>query len=287
MSKEAPFISKALKLVSLALILATVAIAATAAYSGYEEYGALRNTIERSSAGQLSLSINGSSLVISGLTVPNRMTFPLTLELLGNVSLDNTTVGNFDSGAYVIQPNESQSLDISVPLNFVEVLQNSNVLKQALFNSSEISITTVISAGVVPLLGINITNSANTISGPILGDLQASLNTSDVLLSPDGENVQVPLLLSWQNSSPFSTGALWMNANLTEIPGKPTGNYGSTSGLLNLKNGQNEESFLLTLPLSDFSGKTLPASGPYIVQIDLSQSESSHPIIQITKQVSV
>lgn len=287
MSKEAPFISKALKLVSLALILATVAIAATAAYSGYEEYGALRNTIERSSAGQLSLSINGSSLVISGLTVPNRMTFPLTLELLGNVSLDNTTVGNFDSGAYVIQPNESQSLDISVPLNFVEVLQNSNALKQALFNSSEISITTVISAGVVPLLGINITNSANTISGPILGDLQASLNTSDVLLSPDGENVQVPLLLSWQNSSPFSTGALWMNANLTEIPGKPTGNYGSTSGLLNLKNGQNEESFLLTLPLSDFSGKTLPASGPYIVQIDLSQSESSHPIIQITKQVSV
>ena len=79
--REPPFISKTLKLVSIAILIATISIAVTAAYSGYEEYGALTSTVTGSSLNQLRLAINGSTLSISGLNVPNKMTFPLTLEL--------------------------------------------------------------------------------------------------------------------------------------------------------------------------------------------------------------
>src|SRR5271166_4853195 len=116
MVREAPFISKALKLVSLTITLAIVTIAVTSSYSGYEEYGALVS-VGNQSVSQLNAILNGSTLLISGLNVPNKMTYPLTLELFGNVSIDDTKVGNFDTGTYLIQPGHSQRINISIPLN--------------------------------------------------------------------------------------------------------------------------------------------------------------------------
>ncbi len=283
MPREPPFISKTLKLVSLAILLATISIAATAAYSGYEEYGALTSTITGGSSNQVQISINGSNLRISGLNVPNKMTFPLTLELLGTVTLNNATIGSFDSGAYVIQPNQSQSLNISIPLNFTELMKSSEALKEAAVNSSLVSINTTISAHMVPLLGINITKAANTTAGPILGDLSASLNASGAHLAPDGQTLSVPLILSWEDASPVASGSLWLSANLTDIPGKSPGSYGGTSGVLNFSEGENQQTFDLQLPTSDFaSGVT---KGSYTVEIALSQSPATPPFLQITKSV--
>jgi hypothetical protein len=284
--KEAPFVTKSLKIVSLAILVATMAIAATAAYSGYEEYGALTNSVECNSASQLRVALNGSTMTISGLNVPNKMTFPLTLELLGNVSLDNATVGNFDSGVYVIQPNESQDINLSVPINFELLLGDAKALQEATLNSSALSITTMVSAHMVPLLGINISRSANTSAGPIFGGLNVGLNTSGARLSSDGQSVEVPMVLTWQNTSPLSSGSLWLGVNLTGIPGKSGGNYGSASGPISFVEGQNQQSFQLNLPVSDFSGRTIP-TGTYSFQIDLSQSQSSQPFTQFTRTVSV
>jgi len=286
MPKEAPFISKALKLVSLAIILATVAIASTAAYSGYEEYGALTSTVASNGSNQLAVTINGSTLSITGLNVPNKMTFPLTLELFGGISLDNITVGSFNSGAYVIQPNESKVINLTVPLSFSRLLSNTQALQRAAFNSSELSITTTISAHMVPLLGINITKSANTTSGPILEDLSASLNTSAAKISSDGRSVNVPLVFTWQNASPLSAGAIWASATLTNIPGKPAGNYGEGAGQVNLIQGTNTQSIELALPVSDFTGPSLPP-GTYLFEISLSQSDSSQPFAQISRSVNL
>jgi hypothetical protein len=283
---EPPFISRTLKLVSLALIVATVAIAATAAYSGYEEYGALTASVGGATASQFSIAISGSILTISGLNVPNKMTFPLTLELLGNVSIDNATVGNFDSGAYLIQPNESASINLSVPLGFDGLLKDSRALGDALINSSELSITTTVSAHMVPLLGINMTRSENATSGPILGNLVASLNASAAESSPDGKSVDVPLILSWQNSSPLSNGTLWLDANITQIPGSPPGSYGSGSGPIYLLSGLNQQSFVLSIPASYINGRVLPM-GQYIISLEFSQSESAVPFMQLSQTVSV
>jgi len=272
--------------VSIAVILATVAIAATAAYSGYEEYGALTSSVEGASLNQLKLAINGSTLTISGLNVPNKMTFPLTLELLGSVSLNNAPIGNFDSGAYVIQPNQSKSVNVAIPLSFADLLKNTKALQAAALNSSLLTINTTVSAHMVPLLGINITKAANATTGPILGDLSANLNTSGAHLSPGGQTVDVPLILSWQNTSPLSSGALWLSVNVTDIPGKPTGSYGTFSGILNFTQGQNQQSFELRLPVSDLSGTSLP-SGSYGIVIAFSQSQTSVPFLQLAKLVDV
>ena len=268
---------------SIAILLATLSIAATAAYSGYEEYGAL-TSISSGSLNQLQLSINGSILSISGLNVPNKMTFPLTLELLGTVSLNNATIGTFDSGAYLIEPNQSQSVNVSIPLSFAGLMENSKALEAAAVNSSILSINTTVAAHMVPLLGINITKAANTTTGPILGGLSANLNASQAQLSPDGQTLSVPLILSWQNTSPLSSGSLWLSANLTGIPGKSQGNYGSTSGILNFTEGQNQQSFILRLPSSDFAGG-IPR-GSYTVQIALSQSQGAIPFLRIPKSVT-
>ncbi len=232
MHKEAPFVTKSLKIVSLAILVATMAIAATAAYSGYEEYGALTNSVESNSASQLRVALNGSTMTISGLNVPNKMTFPLTLELLGNVSLDNATVGNFDSGVYVIQPNESQDINLSVPINFEtfawrrEGSSGSNTkLKRALnYNHGFCSYG--------PASRYQHFENLRTHSaGPIFGGLNVGLNTSGARLSSDGQSVEVPMVLTWQNTSPLSSGSLWLGVDLTGIPGKSGGNYGSASGI--------------------------------------------------------
>ncbi|HXQ92560.1 MAG TPA: hypothetical protein VN739_06110 [Nitrososphaerales archaeon] len=169
MAREASFVSKTLKIVSLAITVAIVAIAVTAAYSGYEEYGAL-TAVEGVSSSQLSAVVNGSTLLISGLNVPNKMTYPLTLELLGNVSIDEVQVGNFDTGAYVIQPGNSQGINVSIPLNYGALLNNTEALKKAISNSSILTVDTTVIANMVPLLGINITKSTNMTIGPILGN---------------------------------------------------------------------------------------------------------------------
>ena len=283
MQREAPFITKALKLVSLSLIVATVAIAATAAYSGYEEYGALTSSI--GTTGEATASLNGSTLQISGLDVPNRMTFPLTLELLGVLSIDNVSIGAFDSGAYMILPNQSKSINVSIPLNYDDLLNNSQLLNQTAFNSSELGVTTTISAHMVPLLGINITRLVNMTAGPYLGDLSASLNESAATIGSDGESLNLPVVLSWQNTSPLTQGSFWIQANLTQIPGRPPSNYGFASGPLNLTSGYNSQSLDFNLPLNDF-GKS-PPPGTYSIQIVISQSKYSQPFLHFVKTVNV
>lgn len=286
MPSEAPFISRALKLVSLAIIVATVAIAATAAYSGYLEYGALTSSVDGAKGNNITASLNGSTISIAGLIVPNKMTFPITLELQGFVSLNNISVGNFDSGTYVIQPNQSTTVNVSVPLGFENLLANSTVLEAVAFNSSLLSISTTISAHMVPLLGINMTRVANATVGPVFGDFSANLNLSGIQLSSDGKEITVPIIVAFENSSPLSQGTFWARVNLTQIPGKSYGNYGSGSGPLSFVQGQNSESINLALPLSDFSEKNLP-TGAYTFEIQLSQTNSSQPFAQITKAVSV
>jgi hypothetical protein len=164
MVREAPFISKALKIVSIAITLAIVAIAVTASYSGYEEYGAL-TSFGNVSASQLSAVLNGSTLEISGLNVPNKMTYPLTLELFGNVSIDNMKVGNFDTGTFLIQPGGSRGINVSIPLNLDALLNNT----EAFSNSNILTVNTTVDARMIPLLGINITKSTNMTIGPIAG----------------------------------------------------------------------------------------------------------------------
>jgi hypothetical protein len=278
---ETPLVSKAFKLVSFAILIAIVAITLSAAYSGYEEYNALTTVVSGTSQGQLSASLNGSALQISGLNVPNKMTYPLSLEFLGNVSIANAQIGNFDSGAYAIQPGFSKDINISVGLNFSRILTNSEAFQEALFNSSILSINSTIAARIIPILGINITKAANSTLGPVMSNLAVSVETSRASLSPDGQSVLVPVQITWINQSPITVN-FWLNATLTQIPGHSPGRYGFASGTLSLAVGGNNETYVMRLPTSELLGGNLQ-HGTYSVQLSFSESQFSKLLAQITK----
>jgi hypothetical protein len=282
---ETPLASKAFKLVSFAILIAIVVITLSAAYSGYEEYNALTTVVSGTSQGQLSASLNGSALQISGLNVPNKMTYPLSLEFLGNVSIANAQIGSFDSGAYVIQPGFSKDINISVGLNFSRILTNSGAFQAALFNSSILSINSTIAARIIPLLGINITKAANSTLGPVMSNLAVSVETSRASLTPDGQSVLVPVQITWINQSPITTN-LWLNATLTQIPEHSPGRYGFASGPLSLAVGGNNETYVMRLPTRELLGGNLQ-HGTYSVQLNFSESQFSKPLAQITKSGNV
>jgi hypothetical protein len=212
------------------------------------------------------------------------MSYPLTLELLGNISLDNSQIGKFDSGTYLIQPGLSKSINVSVGLNFSKAIINSRTFQTILFNSSVLSINSTIAARMVPLLGINISKTANSTLGPVMSGLSINLKTSQANLSSDGQFLLVPLTISWINLSPL-TASLWLKTTLTGMPGNPPGKYGFASGPVSLVVGQNAETYLMRFPSSDFSAGSF-AHGNYAFQVTVSQTQFSPQLAEISQSVS-
>ncbi|MHB8568177.1 MAG: hypothetical protein ACYC7D_14970 [Nitrososphaerales archaeon] len=273
-SSEAPLISKGLKLVSFAIILSLAAIALTAGYSGYQEYKALTNLAGSSNASQLSASINGTKFELSGLTIPNNMTYPLDLQLLGHIFIQNQSVASFDSGRKVIQPGQVAALSIVSELNFSNVVKNPEVFRGLLLNTSLLLLNLTILAGINPLLAINITTSKNSSIGPVLEGFHAQMLTSQATRSSNGNSFFVPITLSWFNPTPVAfNGSL--SITVTKIPGSTTtGNYGDASGPLALKTGQNSVTLNATFPSSDFASG-VPPSGSYTFDITATVDGSS------------
>ena len=273
-SSETPMISKGLKLVSFAIIISIIAIAATAGYSGYQEYRALTNLAGSSNTSQLSANFNGTKFEISGLTVPNNMTYPLDLQILGHIFIQNESVAAFDSGNKVIQPGQVASLSVNSQLNFSNVVANPDVFRGLFLNTSLVLINLTIRASINPLIALNITSSKNSTIGPLIEGFQAQMLTSQVTLSPDGSKFFVPITMSWINPTPITfNGSL--SAIISKIPGSSTtGDYGVASGPLALTTGQNSETFNATLPASDFSGGA-PPHGSYTFVITVTTAGSS------------
>ncbi|MFI5419833.1 MAG: hypothetical protein ACHQ1H_02585, partial [Nitrososphaerales archaeon] len=101
----------------------------------------------------------------------------------------------------------------------------------------------------------------------------------------NGQSVLVPISITWVNESPI-TANLWLNASLTQIPGKPVGNYGFNSGPLRLAVGGNDETFLMRIPSSELANGSFQ-HGNYTFQIALSQSQSSPALAEITQSENV
>ncbi len=283
---ETPLVSKAFKLVSFAILVAIIAITLSAAFSGYEEYTALTTVVSGvQSQNQLNAKLYGSTLRISGLDVPNKMSYPLSLEMLGNVTINSAQIGKFDSGVFVIPPGASQNISVSFGLNFSRLLSNARSFQSVLFNSSILSINSTIAARMVPLLGINISKAANSTLGPAMSNLATQIESSMSTVSSDGQAIVVPIAFTWINESPIAAG-LWLNTTLIQIPGKMVGSYGGGSGPLSLVVGQNNATILVRIPADELSGGSLQP-GTYTFQLRFSQSPFSHSIAGITQSVNV
>ncbi len=265
MAKEAPLILKALKIVSFALIISTVALGGAAAYSAYQEYSAI-SKLAGSELGQMSANFSGNVLSLSGLVIPNNMTFPLSVDLNGRIWLDGASLAGFDSGRLTIPPGQVRALSVNATLDFSKALSNKTLLQQMLLNTSNLKLETTIAASAVPLVGMNITKYANTTMPAILTNFQVQLDQSGAKLSSDHSHLLVPVSLSWNNPTPISLSG-GLNFTLTSIPGKAAGgNYGTGGGNFTLVSGANQNNYTLSIPVSDLSGGSLQ-SGAYSFEI--------------------
>lgn len=247
MVSEAPIISKALRLVSFALIISTVALAGSAGYSAYQEYNALASF--SNSQSQFTQSFNGTTLTLSGLTIPNNMSYPLSLELLGTISLAREHIANFASPLRVIEPGKSMPISLAVNLNLTTALDNSSTLQAILFQPFHLDLNTTISTSVLPLIGLNISKVIDQVYQPVIGNLIPTLELASSKISSDNKSLLVPLALNWNNSSPLSIKGN-LNATLIGIPGQPNGNYGTGTGPLTVVGGQNQNVVILAIPRS-------------------------------------
>ncbi len=265
MGNEAPLIQKALKIVSFALILTTIALAASVGYSGFREYQALRGL--ESNSNQIQFGLSGNNLTLSGINIPNNMTYPIDLHITGVAALEGSLIGKFDSGSKILQPGQVEPLNVNFGLNFSQAFRETNVFKQALLNGSTLQVNASIDASVYPIVGLNITQTINQTMPAVLGNLKASINPSQVTLSSDGRSLLMPVQLSWTNGSPLQLIGN-MNLNLTSIPGKPLGNYGTGGGPFAITPGPDQDNITLKIPLSDFSGSNL-TRGTYTMDISI------------------
>jgi hypothetical protein len=268
LGKEAPLILKALKIVSFALVISTVALAGAAGYSAYKEYSAI-SKLAGSELGQMSANFSGNVLSLSGLQIPNNMTFPLSVDLNGRIWLDGSSLARFDSGRLMIPPGQVRALSVNATLDFSQALSNRTLLEQMLLSTSTLKLETTIAANAVPLVGMNITKYANTTMPAILTNFQVHLNQSGAKLSSDYSHLLVPVSLNWNNPTPITLSG-GLNFTLTSIPGKTAlGNYGTGGGNFTLVSGANQNNYTLSIPVSDLSGGSLQ-SGAYSFEITIS-----------------
>jgi hypothetical protein len=275
MRDEAPMIQKALKLVSAVVMITMVALAAAGAYSIYSEFSALSGLQNSISGG----NFNGSNFNLSNIVIPNNMTFPIELELFGNVSLGGYLIAGFDSGSQEILPGRSGNISLSTFLNYTKAIENPSLLDSMLFSSQLAIANTSVSASVPPLLSLTFVRAANTRIGPILGNFNASLNFSGA--SPCGSSYCVPLILSWNNSSPITfTGSLSMV--LVKYGSQPMGNYGNATGQLSVNQGSNSPTFNFITPLSDYSA--IASSSSFLFNTTLTVYGSSYTFLDNVTQ---
>jgi hypothetical protein len=211
----------------------------------------------------------GNNLTVTGITIPNNMSYPMKIDITGIAAIEDSPIGKFDSGAHTLAPGGSIPLDIALGLNFSQALHDSSVFRKALLNGSSLLINASIDASVFPIIGLNVTQAVNQTMPAVLGNLSTTIDPSKVTLSSDYTQVIVPVELSWTNGSPFQFAGN-LNVVLTGIPGKPTGNYASGGGAFSLVPGPNQDTVTFKIPLSDFSGNNngLP-KGTYIMNISL------------------
>lgn len=247
MNQEAPLITKALTLVSFALIITTVTVVTTAGYSAYQEYNALSGI--SNSQSNITESFNGTAVSLNGLYIPNNMSYPLSLEILGSAYIANTHIGDFASPQQVIPPGKSATLSFGFNVDLATILQSSALLQTVLFKSFDLELNATISASVVPLIGLNFSKSLSQVYPPLMGNLTTSFEVNKATMSSDNKSILVPLLLSWNDLAPIPLSGS-VNATITGIPGQTFGNYGNGTGPFGIVQGQNQDIVTLAIPKS-------------------------------------
>jgi hypothetical protein len=272
MRSEAPIVYKALRLASVVMLVAVVALAASVGYSVFQEYKILGSVLSggggnqqnnNMNGSQISQSLNGNQLSLSPLTIPNNMTYPLGIQVGGAAYLAGVKVSTFESPLEMIMPGQIGHVQVTASLNLSSVLQNATALQVMFLQPSNLVTAFSIYAGIDPVAGLNITNHSNSTIGAILGNFSVAAGTP----TTNGTGYTFPLQISWNNGSPLQLPAN-VQAVMTQMPGQPTGNYGTASGNFNVTQGNNEQTLYFYVPALEMNPQSF--HGQYNFEVTIS-----------------
>lgn len=256
MGKDAPIISKALRLVSFSLTLITIVILVTIGLSAWQVFEGFIASSDNLKMEQR-VSSDGVDLVV-GVNLPNKGIYPLELQIVGESSVDRRVVAKSVSGPYMIQPGEKKAVEFSLPI-MKGSLSDPEFIRKLLFEDSSVTINVTTRIGFQPFAFVNFSSGFGNQGGSVFSNFSIRHEQTSRFNSTHS---LMQLKVSYTNRSPIPfQGRISLN-----VVGTPTrtarGVYGATSFDVSVSNNEGIEHTVFLAIRNDAVGR-----GNYQVEV--------------------
>ena len=251
---------------------------ASLAISGYQEYSYLSSQFaqEFQHGGNLKNvdfvfdRSTESVLLYTHFQILNKMIYPLSMGLNGTIILGGFKIYSFSNDYPSIMPGKVQDVFISLGAYLSNITDYHSLLTSMFLSAVDAETNLTASFSIDQLFNFNIVHSTNWTMGPILGQLKASGEASQI--SDNGVDWILPLTVTWNNTSPLSF-PLNLTGVITKLPGSiSAGNYGGAYSNVSLTEGVNQNTLYFHIPVATISNLS---SGVYSFNLSFSSNSST------------
>ncbi|MEM3510827.1 MAG: hypothetical protein QW282_07375 [Nitrososphaerales archaeon] len=164
-------------------------------------------------SGAPQLSINGTHLTLSNLTLVNRGVYPLSVAIERGVKIDELDLGSTTTGKIVIPRGARKQIAFSIPIDLSRAYSDYVMLRKILFNGSVISFKVDVDVGLEPFVSASFSGGFNNSVGAALDGLTFRLHSVEPI---NATHLKADVEVEFTNRSPITIeGAL--NAKLSSI----------------------------------------------------------------------
>jgi hypothetical protein len=176
--------------VSLASIVALAALA----YSGIALYQSFTGAVNSFSA------FNDSRTSLSAFNITNGGLFPTSLGISANLSINGV---NHPAVAHQLelQPGESGTFNLSIPLSVEDAVREPGILQAVLFSGVTVNLTVGYNVALAPFLTVTAQSSQNLEVPPVVSNIDVRVGSTNPYNSTHAE---VSLIYSFSDDAPVS-----------------------------------------------------------------------------------
>jgi len=199
-----PLTSKGFKILSIGLSITLLLTLLTLAYSAYED---IAYVFEGWGVGEglPKLSVNGTHLTISNLTLANRGVYPLSIALRGEVMLGDVDLGSASTREIIIQPKMLRQIDLTLPINLTKAFADYNLLKTVLLYGTVATFKIKVDVGFQPFAAASFEGGFNSTLGAALDGLTFRLRSVEPL---NETHVRAGIEIVFTNRSPLTVNGV-------------------------------------------------------------------------------
>lgn len=241
----------AVGVVSLASIIALAALA----YSGFALYQSFSGAINNLSA------FNANQTSLSSFNVTNGGLLTTTLGVSANLSINGV---NYPAVAHQLQlqPGETGTFNLSLPLSVEDAVREPGVLQSVLFSGVSVNLTVGLTLAMSPFLTASAQSSQNIEVAPVVSNIDVRIGTINAYNST---HVEISLIYSFSDNAPVS-----LNGSLGVVmTDSPSGGRAIGSGAGSFVANANS---LNQGKLSVFADQSLLTSGVYYANFTITSS---------------